>query len=104
MENDMDHNMGYPTPAADFAASDDDNDKEEYEVETNEEVEEVEEGNRTLRELPDLTQQRISQIPEIQEMYQAYADGFSRPATSNESHLERAKTLAVAMLEHYYPK
>lgn len=58
-------------------------------------------GSNTL---PDFTQERITHIPQIQKLYDAYQQGFEHEYTSYESHMTRAQALAVAMLEHYYPK
>lgn len=55
------------------------------------------------RIIPDLTQERMHKIPGIMHIYNAYRRAYSNPFATKEDHIKRACTLAITLLEHYFP-
>ncbi|ORY15424.1 hypothetical protein BCR34DRAFT_598408 [Clohesyomyces aquaticus] len=53
--------------------------------------------------VPDITQSKLLKIPDLCAQCYSYYDAYSHPKATMESHLERAKHLAHALLRHYFP-
>ncbi|KAF2647504.1 hypothetical protein K491DRAFT_685464 [Lophiostoma macrostomum CBS 122681] len=53
--------------------------------------------------VPDLTEEKLQKIPQIKEFWDAYVDGYDTPGVTMVDQLERAKSLALMLLQHYFP-